>query len=220
MKRPLVIATKNRKKGREMRELLIPDWEQGSLHGRFEITTVLDYPSAPEVEENAPDFAGNARKKASESALALGCWTVADDSGLVVDALNGAPGVLSARYAGQHGDDDANNRKLLQELAGVPDPERGAAFVCALAVADEAGAIRAEATGSCRGSILHAPRGENGFGYDPLFLIPEYHKTFGELGAVAKHVLSHRARAFERLRPLLVRLTLATDRPDPTRFPE
>src|SRR5207245_716262 len=105
----------------------------------------------PDVEEDADTFAGNARKKAIETARALGCWVVADDSGLAVDALGGAPGVYSARYAGQHGDDGANNRKLLQELSTVPDDHRGAAFVCALAVADPSGTIRLESEGSCRG---------------------------------------------------------------------
>ena len=156
--------------------------------------------------EDAETFAGNARKKAGETARRLGLWVLADDSGLAVDALGGAPGVLSARYAGAHGDDEANNRKVLEALADVPDDRRGAAFVCALALADPSGAIRLEAEGTCRGRITHAPRGANGFGYDPLFLIPEYHKTFGELSALVKHQLSHRARAFAQLRTGLDRL--------------
>ena len=133
---------------------------------------------------------------------------LADDSGLAVDALSGAPGVLSARYAGGHGDDEANNRKVLDELASVPDERRGAAFVCALALADPEGTIRLEADGACRGRITRGPRGENGFGYDPLFLIPEYHRTFGELSPLVKHQLSHRSRAFARLRPGLERLVV------------
>jgi XTP/dITP diphosphohydrolase len=131
---------------------------------------------------------------------------LADDSGLAVDALGGAPGVYSARYAGAHGDDEANNRKLLEALADVPDERRGAAFVCALALADPSGTIRLETEGACRGRITRMPRGRNGFGYDPLFLIPEYHRTFGELSALVKHQLSHRSRAFARLRTGLDRL--------------
>ncbi len=114
--------------------------------------------------------------------------------------------VLSARYAGTHGDDEANNGKLLAALEQVPDAQRGAAFVCALALADPTGTIRGESAGLCRGRITRAPKGTNGFGYDPLFMIPEYHQTFGELSPLVKHQLSHRARAFARLRPVLDRL--------------
>jgi XTP/dITP diphosphohydrolase len=131
---------------------------------------------------------------------------LADDSGLAVDALDGAPGVLSARYAGRHGDDEANNRRLLEELEEIPEERRGAAFVCYLALADPGGTVRLESRGACRGRITRAARGENGFGYDPLFLIPEYHRTFGELSALVKHQLSHRARAFAGLRPGLQRM--------------
>ena len=171
------------------------------------IQSLDEYPSAPEVDESRPTrFAGNARKKASELALALGHWVLADDSGLAVDALNGAPGVLSARFAGEPCDDAANNRKLLEAIADVPDDRRGAAFRCALAVADPSGQIRLEAEGACRGRIIRELRGDQGFGYDPLFLIPEYHRTFGELSPLVKHQLSHRSRAFAHLRPGLARL--------------
>src|SRR5690606_14252852 len=118
----------------------------------------------------------------------------------------GEPGVRSARYAGVHGDDLANNRKLLEALADVPDERRGAAFVCALALADPTGTIRAEVEAACRGRITREPRGLGGFGYDPLFLNREYHRTFGELSPLVKQQLSHRARAFERLRPMVERL--------------
>jgi XTP/dITP diphosphohydrolase len=202
----LVLATRNPKKGREMVELLAPPWEPSPRLGRLEVTTLAEHPEMPEVVEDADSFAGNARKKATAAAVALGAWAVADDSGLAVDALGGAPGVHSARYAGGHGDDEANNRKLLEALADVPDDRRGAAFVCALALADPSGTIRAEVQARCRGRITREPRGDRGFGYDPLFLIREYHKTFGELGETVKHHLSHRARAFERLRPELERL--------------
>ena len=117
-----------------------------------------------------------------------------------------APGVFSARYAGEPCDDAANNRRLLEALSAVPDERRGAAFRCALAVADSSGQIRLEAEGVCRGRIIRETHGDAGFGYDPLFLIPEYHKTFGELSPLVKHHLSHRSRAFAHLRPNLERL--------------
>jgi XTP/dITP diphosphohydrolase len=202
----LVLGTRNRKKGRELAELIAPSWESSSVLARLIVRTLDVFPEAPEVVEDAPSFAGNARKKAIETARALGRWVLADDSGLAVDALGGAPGVLSARFAGEHGDDEANNRKVLDALAHVPDDRRGAAFVCTLALADPTGSIRAETEAACRGRIIHTPRGPNGFGYDPLFLIPEYHKTFGELSPLVKHQLSHRARAFARLRPAIERL--------------
>lgn len=202
----LVLATRNAKKCREMVKLIAPPWEADPLLGQLDVRSLGDFPAAPEVVEDAETFAGNARKKAGETAAAIGRWVVADDSGLAVDALGGAPGVYSARYAGTHGDDDANNRKILDALAEVPDDRRGAAFVCALALADPSGAIRLEAEGSCRGRIVREVRGPGGFGYDPLFLIPEYHRTFGELSPLVKHQLSHRARAFAHFRPGLVRV--------------
>lgn len=202
----LILATRNEKKGREMIDLLAPPWEPQSRLSRLDPRTLVAFPDLAETVEDADTFAGNARKKASEAAIALRSWVVADDSGLAVDALGGAPGVFSARYAGTHGDDHANNRKLLEALATIPDERRGAAFVCALAVADPSGAIALEAEGRCRGRIVREARGTGGFGYDPLFLILEYHKTFGELGPLVKHQLSHRARAFAALRPGLERI--------------
>lgn len=202
----LVLATRNRKKVDEMLRLAAPPWEPESVLSRLRVVTVAEHPNAPEVVEDTGTFEGNAAKKASETARALGEWVLADDSGLAVDALGGAPGVDSAIYAGTHGDDAANNAKLLAELANVEDAKRGAAFVCTLALADPTGAIRARARGACRGLILREARGGNGFGYDPLFLIREYHKTFGELGAVVKEQISHRARAFAQIRPDLERL--------------
>lgn len=203
---PLILGTRNRKKGLELAELIAPPWEPNPRLARLAVQTLGDFPDVAEVDEDADTFAGNARKKASETARALGRWVVADDSGLTVDALGGAPGVYSARYAGTHGDDAANNCKVLAELADVPDERRGAAFVCALAVADPSGTIHLEASGACRGRITRALRGPGGFGYDPMFLIPEYHRTFGELSVLVKHQLSHRARAFAHLRPGLDRL--------------
>jgi XTP/dITP diphosphohydrolase len=197
----IVLGSRNRKKCREMAELIRPPWEPGRWLDRLEIHSLDEFPAAPEIVEDADSFAGNARKKASELARALSTWVLADDSGLAVDALGGAPGVLSARYAGEPCDDAANNRWLLEALAGVPDDQRRAAFRCCLAVADAAGEIRLEAEGICRGRIIHEPRGSLGFGYDPLFLIREYHRTFGELSSLVKHQLSHRSRAFAYVRP-------------------
>jgi XTP/dITP diphosphohydrolase len=202
----LVLGSRNRKKCREMAELILPPWEPNPRLSRLKAVTLDDFPDAPEVDESADTFAGNARKKASELAVALGRWVLADDSGLAVDALNGAPGVLSARYAGKPCDDAANNRKLVEALKDVTEDRRGAAFRCALAVSDPSGAIRLEAEGACRGRILRELRGEHGFGYDPLFLILEYHKTFGELSPLVKHQLSHRSRAFAHIRPGVERL--------------
>lgn len=203
---PIIIGTRNRKKGLELAELIAPPWEPHPRLSRIQVHTLDEFPDAPDVVEDSETFAANARKKASETAIALRRWVLADDSGLTVDALSGAPGVYSARFAGEHGDDEANNRKVLELLQSVPDDRRGAAFVCHLALADPTGAVRLEAQGACRGRIAHEGRGPGGFGYDPLFIIPEYHRTFGELSPLVKSQLSHRARAFAHLRPALDRL--------------
>ncbi|WP_165065596.1 RdgB/HAM1 family non-canonical purine NTP pyrophosphatase [Paludisphaera rhizosphaerae] len=202
----LVLGSRNRKKCQEMAELIAPPWERRPWMDLIAVESIAAYPDVPDVVEDADTFAGNARKKASETARALGVWALADDSGLAVDALGGAPGVYSARYAGEPCDDAANCSKLFEALSHVPDDRRGAAFRCVLALADPEGNIRLEAEGSVRGRIIREIRGVGGFGYDPMFLIPEYHKTFGELSALVKHQLSHRARAFSHLRPGLEKL--------------
>ncbi|GAC1472179.1 MAG: RdgB/HAM1 family non-canonical purine NTP pyrophosphatase [Isosphaeraceae bacterium] len=207
----LVLGTRNKKKGQELAELIAPPWEPHPRLQRLTVRSLDELDASLEIVEDADTFAGNARKKATETARAIGHWVLADDSGLTVQALSGAPGVFSARYAGEHGNDEANNQKLLEALADVADQERDAAFVCALAVADPTGRIVLEAEGACRGRIVRSPRGAHGFGYDPLFLIPEYHRTFGELSARVKSQLSHRARAFSRLRPALDRLLAIGD---------
>jgi XTP/dITP diphosphohydrolase len=158
------------------------------------------------VEETGTTFAENAALKARSVAQAIHRWTLADDSGLAVDILNGAPGVYSARYAGPEANDRLNNQKLLEQLKDVPDEQRGVQFICCLAVADPEGQVRLQVEGHCRGRLLHEPRGQSGFGYDPLFWLPEYRKTFAELSLTAKSVLSHRARAFYHLHPQLTRL--------------
>jgi len=195
----VVVATRNAKKRLEIVDLL-------SRFPELRVLSLADFPDAPEVEETGATFAENAALKASTVARALGRWTIGEDSGLTVDALGGAPGVYSARYSGPGADDDANNAKLLRELAGVPDPRRTACYVCSAALADPTGAIRLTEEARCRGMIIHEPRGTNGFGYDPYFLVREYHQTFGELPLVVKQQISHRARALERFLPAVVRL--------------
>ncbi len=191
----LVVGTRNPKKREEIIEILhdLP----------IAVRDLTSWPDAPEVIEDGTTFEANARKKASELARYLKQWVLGEDSGLVVPGLGGRPGIYSARYAGKQGDDEANNRKLLAELAPLPDDRRAAYYVCTAALADPAGEVRAVLEGRCHGIIIKEPRGSGGFGYDPLFLIPEYHKTFGELSARAKHAMSHRARALERLRPVI-----------------
>jgi len=191
----LVVGTRNVKKREELLQIL----QDLSV----ELRDLTGFPDAPEVEEDGKTFEENARKKATELARHLGQWVLGEDSGLVVPGLNGRPGVYSARYAGKQGDDAANNARLLAELAPLPDDRRTAYYVCTAALADPAGEIKAVVEGRCHGVILKEARGGGGFGYDPLFLIPEYHQTFGELSARVKHALSHRGRALAQLRPML-----------------
>lgn len=195
---PLVLASRNPKKLGEIAELLAPH--------HISVQCVADFPDVPDVVEDGETFADNAAKKARETAWQLNAWALGEDSGLMVDALGGAPGVYSARFAGEPSNDEKNNAKLQQELANVPDEQRGAGYICCVAIADPTGEIRLTVSGTCRGRILREPRGSNGFGYDPYFLIPELHQTFGELSPAVKRHISHRARAFERLLPRLVRL--------------
>src|SRR5439155_10515454 len=139
----------------------------------LELGDLTAWPDFPEVAETGDTFEANARLKAVAVATGTGHWAVGEDSGLVVPALGGAPGVYSARYAGQQGDDAANNVKLLAELDEVPDDQRGAYYVCTAALSDPAGDVKAVVEGRCHGVILREARGSGGFGYDPLFLIPE-----------------------------------------------
>ena len=194
----LVIGTRNRKKGAEIIELLAP-------HG-FNVVTLAEVPDAVDVEESGDTFAANAALKATLQAKHLGRWVLADDSGIEVDALGGAPGVLSARFAGPDATDEENNRLLLAKLGNTPLEKRTARYVCHVTVADRSGAIRAESHDICRGRIRLAPAGTNGFGYDPLFELVEYHRTFGELGPHVKRALSHRSRALRAILPQLVAL--------------
>jgi XTP/dITP diphosphohydrolase len=196
MTRPLVFATRNQGKLVELRELL----------AGVRVLSIDEVGrEVPEVIEDADTFAGNAAKKAREVSVATGLPALADDSGLEVDALGGAPGVFSARYAGEAHSDSANNAKLLAALAGTAN--RRARFRAVLALADVAGPLGAEvitADGTCEGTILTAPRGTGGFGYDPLFFAPELGMTFAEAGVGSKSELSHRARAMRAIKPRLL----------------
>ena len=194
----LIVASRNAKKRREIEELLAPH--------HIEVLSVTDFPDVPEVIEDGETFADNAAKKATQTARHLNRWVLGEDSGLMVDALNGAPGVYSARFSGDDATDEKNNVKLMAELANVPEERRGAQYLSHAAISDPTGTIRLTVEATCRGCIIREPRGSNGFGYDPYFLIPEYHLTFGELSSTVKQHLSHRARAFERLIIPLVRL--------------
>lgn len=223
---PIVIGTHNRKKGAELAELLVPLG--------FTVVTLDDFPNAIEVVEDGDTFAANAALKATQQAKHLGQWVLADDSGLAVDVLKGAPGVYSARFSQMpqggtprvidgRGEvttpfpepqgvppgsiDDANNRRLLTDLGGTPLEKRSAHYVCHVTVADPSGTIRAESHGVCHGRIRFEPAGENGFGYDPLFEVIEYHRTFGELGSHVKRALSHRSRALREIVPKLLAIS-------------
>jgi len=196
----LLIASGNSKKLAEI-ELCLSGTD-------VRVLSPADIGGIPDVEEDAPTFAGNAEKKAISAATASGRWALADDSGLEVDHLDGAPGVHSARFAGEHGDDDANNRRLLADLDGVADAERGARFFCALALARPDGMIEARFEGIARGQILEERRGTGDFGYDPYFLFteegfPQTGRGFAELEPGEKSAVSHRGRALAALREYL-----------------
>ena len=190
----LVVATRNRGKILEINALLTGLVDQ--------VSSAADYAGFPETVEDGATFEENALKKAREAALFTGLPALADDSGLVVDALDGRPGVFSARYAGEGAGDAANNARLLQKCQNVPDDRRQAAFVCALAFVTPEGAEKMF-TGRVTGRILSEPRGEGGFGYDPLFLVDGFGRSMAELELAEKNVVSHRARAFMEFREYL-----------------
>ncbi|MBX3302471.1 MAG: XTP/dITP diphosphatase [Nitrospira sp.] len=187
----IVLATRNPDKRRELGALL------GGLGIR--IRTVADFPSAPEVEEDGTTCEANAIKKAREIARATGVPAVADDTGLEVDALEGRPGVYAARYAGEHATYEDNCRKLLLELAGVPRPKRTARFLTVAAIAFPSGDVHVT-QGNLEGLITEQPVGDRGFGYDPVFLVPEFDRTLAQLTAEEKNRMSHRAKAFAQMR--------------------
>lgn len=171
------------------------------LGEKFDVVSMKELGIDVDVEEDGETFAENALIKARALMERTGCATAADDSGLAVDALGGRPGVYSARYSGVHGDDEANNQKLLRELQDVPEPRTGR-YVCAMALC-RPGREPLVAEGVCEGEILREYRGEGGFGYDPLFLSADLNRTFAEAGLEEKNAVSHRGRAIARLVEML-----------------
>ena len=198
----LVLGTHNKKKGEELRDLLAPH--------RIALKTLADFPDAIDVVEDGDSFAANAALKATQQARHLGQWVIGEDSGLAVDALDGRPGIYSARFAGASATDPENNERLLQELQDVPLERRTAHYVCHMTLSDPDGQIHVDCEDYCRGRIRFAPAGSAGFGYDPLFEVIEYHQTFGQLGAVVKSLLSHRARAMRQFLPQLLSVVEST----------
>jgi XTP/dITP diphosphohydrolase len=183
----LVVASKNKNKIEEIKSIFtIKNIEWLSLE---------NFPHIPKIVEDSESFQGNAVKKAVIVSLMTHCWTIADDSGLEVECLNGAPGVRSARYAGENSTDEENNKKLLNELAG--NNNRKAAFCCVIAMASPGGRVQI-VEGRCEGQILDVPRGMDGFGYDPLFMPDGFSQTFAEMPADLKNRISHRAMAIKR----------------------
>jgi XTP/dITP diphosphohydrolase len=203
----IVIATRNAGKSREFREMLASDslaWSDLSEHS-----------AANEIEETGRTFRANACLKASGYAKQIGSWALADDSGLEIDALGGAPGVASARWAilqGTGRGDADNNQTVLQQLQSVPDDRRAARFVCVLALANPRGQIILTVRDTVEGRMLREPRGQNGFGYDPLFFIDPLQKTTAELSPDEKHQISHRGKALRRLRELMGKVVLEGER--------
>ena len=192
----LVLATANKHKLIELTRIL------AAGHVDVTLASLAEFPGAPEVAETGATFAENALLKARAIAKFTGLPAVADDSGLCADALNGMPGVLSARWSGRHGDDAANLRLLLAQLAEVPDERRGAQFVCAAALVLPGGREHVS-EGILRGSLIREPRGQNGFGYDPIFLPESASITTAEMDSVGKDRISHRGKALRGLAPVI-----------------
>jgi XTP/dITP diphosphohydrolase len=196
----LLLATRNTNKLAELRRIVAL-----SDLGDVQVIGLNDVPPFPEAPETATSFEGNALAKARDAAAVTGLATIADDSGLEVDALNGMPGVLSARWAGRHGDDAANLQLVLDQLADVPDEGRGAAFVCAAALvvpsATGTAATQTVVRAHWRGSITREPRGTHGFGYDPIFIPTGETRTSAELDPAEKDAVSHRGQALRALLP-------------------
>ena len=189
----LIVATRNTGKLTEIRQILGPG---------IQLKSLADIPDAPDIIEDGHTFEANAIKKARVIARHTGLPALGDDSGLEVDALDGAPGVYSARFSGPNATDETNNSKLLRLLKDVPAANRTARFRCVIAIAAADGTVQT-ADGACEGLILNAPRGRNGFGYDPVFFVPDKNLTFAELPAREKNRISHRGRALKAVEPLI-----------------
>ena len=195
----VVLATRNAGKLRELARILGAQ-DSGA---QIRLAGLDEFPGAPDVPETGATFEENALLKARAIASYTGLPAVADDSGLCVDALSGMPGVLSARWAGAHGDDQANLELVLAQLADVPDARRGAQFVCAAALVVP-GTREWVVTGRVEGRLIRSPRGSSGFGYDPIFLPDGFGQTTAEMTAEAKDAISHRGRAFRALTPFII----------------
>ena len=193
----LVLGTTNAGKQQELTALLEPF--------QIECRSLKDFVSAVRVAETGNTFADNAALKAIQQAQALNHWVLAEDSGLVVEALDGSPGVYSARFAGPEASDDDNNALLIEQLTDVPSSRRIAYYACHATLAAPDGTIKAIAEGRCYGRIAKSAHGKKGFGYDPYFIIPEYHQTFGELSLAVKGLISHRGRAIRAIIPMIVK---------------
>ena len=191
----LIVASRNKGKVREIMELLtgLP----------YKVTSLLDYPQIPEIIEDGKTYRANALKKAREVALATGKMAMSDDSGIEVKALNNAPGIYSARFAGEGASEKARNQKMFTMLKGVPMHKRQARYRCVIAFVDAKGREIGVVQGTCSGYVTTREIGENGFGFDPLFLVKRYNKTFGQLPDSLKAKISHRARALKKFRLLL-----------------
>lgn len=192
----LVVATKNKKKLKEIKEIL-----KGQ---KIKFSSLSDYRNTPKIIENGKTFGENAIKKAKKIAYFTNKLTLGEDSGLCIDALSGAPGVRSSRFSGKAKSDRQNNLKVLRLLKGLPRHKRKAHYVCAIALADKNGLIGVS-EGKCYGFIGLSPKGSRGFGYDPLFVVPKYNKTFAELGEKIKHKMSHRYYALKKMRKLILK---------------
>lgn len=169
------------------------------------LTSLADYPEVPKTVEDGDTFLANARKKAREVAQVTGQWALADDSGLAVTALGGSPGVISARYAGKDGDHAANNVKLLEEMRDIPRAKRQAAFLCCMVLASPDGK-EWDVEDRCEGEIVFELTGTGGFGYDPLFFVPQFGKTMAELTMDQKNSISHRGKALRRMKDVLLEI--------------
>lgn len=194
----LVLGTTNKKKLTEMQQMLPQD--------RVAMVTLADVANAIDVVEDGSTFSENAALKATQQAKHLGRWVLAEDSGLSVDALGGQPGIFSARYAGPEQDDNANLEKLLDAMKEVAEEKRGAHYTSAMCLSDPEGNVRVTSQGTCGGRLLTERCGTGGFGYDPIFMVREYHRTFGEMHAIVKQAISHRSRAIRRFAPAFLRL--------------
>ncbi|MGM0411058.1 MAG: XTP/dITP diphosphatase [Bacillota bacterium] len=193
--RKLLVASTNDGKIKEIREQL-KDFD-------FEIIALEKFPQLQDIKEDGDSFKENALKKARLSAKETGLLTLADDSGLEVDALDGRPGIYSARYSGKNASDEKNNEKLLEELKGVPEEKRSARFRCVMAIYDPDNDYKVTVNGKCEGRILESPRGKNGFGYDPLFYVNSEKKAMAELSSDKKNEISHRAVALNKMKKVI-----------------